>query len=250
MKKIDNKSLIIEFLDKQHEVKMKEIKELRFSALLRETINSFGIKKFIVLDQVHVATGYCVEDRPLGAFGHVGSYINMASFDESWFEYQGDFLITNQKNCALVVLTADCVPLILYDSARNVIAVVHSGWKGTVAGVAQNAVAIMQKNYGSNSSDIECFFGPSAGSCCYQVTSEFIEPFKLLEYGASVFVSKGESLYFNNGDMVRDGLKKVGIKPENIYTSKEQCTVCTLQYCSFRRDKEKAGRQITFAALR
>ncbi|MCX5924374.1 MAG: peptidoglycan editing factor PgeF [Candidatus Dependentiae bacterium] len=237
MKKINRDSLLMFFGDKQHELSMKEIKESRFSLPLKTLINDFGINNFIVLDQTHSAQGICVED------------INMQK-SESWFEYQGDFLLTQKKNCALVALTADCMPIILHDLVTETIGVVHSGWRGSAARVVQNALAAMQERYGAKLEDIQCFFGPSAKPCCYKVTAEFFDHFKNFDYGQKAFIKKEDTLYFDNGLLLAEGLKKFGIRPENIYNDAELCSICNARFCSFRRDKELAGRQVTVVAFR
>ncbi|MFA5998908.1 MAG: polyphenol oxidase family protein [Candidatus Babeliales bacterium] len=237
MEKINRDSLFMFFGDKQHELSIKEIKESRFSLPLKTLVNGFGINNFIVLDQTHSAQGIMVED------------ITMQK-SESWFEYQGDFLLTQKKDCALVVLTADCVPIILHDPITQTIGVVHAGWRGSAAGVVQNALAAMQERYGARLPDIQCFFGPSAQACCYNITEEFLQHFKKLDYGQKAFIKKQNTFYFDNGLLLREGLKKFGIRPENVYTDAGLCSICNVRFCSFRRDRELAGRQVTVVALR
>ncbi|HSW76151.1 MAG TPA: polyphenol oxidase family protein [Candidatus Saccharimonadales bacterium] len=230
-------SLCLFFGDKQHEISLKEIKESRFSLNLENITKSLGIAHLIVLDQIHCNQGICVEDIAM-------------PFSKSWFTYQGDFLITQKKDCALVILTADCVPLILYDPKTQTIGAVHAGWKGSAFGVMHNALAAMQNRYGAQVLDIQCFFGPSAKPCCYQVTEEFFDYFKNFDYASKAFTKKNDIFYFDNGLFLREGLKKFGIRPQNIYTEDEFCSICNVRYCSFRRDKELAGRQVTVVALR
>ena len=232
--------LIVFFGDKQHEISIREIKQLRHSESLKKLVNDHGLKTFIVLDQTHGSQGVCVEETD--------DLKNKTNF-ESWFEYKGDFIVTNKKNCALVVLTADCIPLVLYDKKKGAIGIVHAGWKGTANGVVFRAIEKMQHVYGTSLKDVQCFFGWSAGDCCYEVTSEFLEHFKNFDYGHNRFIQKQNKIFFNNRLHVCDGLKKFGIQSENIYTTNELCTICNIRFCSARREKEHAGRQVTFVAL-
>ena len=220
-----------------HAITMHEIKELKYSARIKEIVNNFGSHKFIVLDQMHSDRGVCVEDLT-----HV--------HDESWFEYQGDFIITRQSRYGLIILTADCLPVIFYDSVQRVIAVVHVGWKGNSLGITQKVLIKMQEKYAVHLSDVKCFLGFGAGPCCYEVTLDFLNHFKHFDYGQNCFINKNGKIYFDNRLHVHDGLKKFGIPDENIYTTKELCTICNKQFCSARRDKQQAERQITFVALR
>ncbi|MCX5923245.1 MAG: peptidoglycan editing factor PgeF [Candidatus Dependentiae bacterium] len=229
------------FFDKQHEISMHDIKDLRYSANLKSLVNSLGFETFIVLDQTHSSKGVCVEQ--------VEELQYKDSF-ESWFKYQGDFLITNKKKCALVILTADCVPIVFYDNVNQAIGAAHAGWKGTVGQVAKNTIVKMQQAYGTKLSDLQSFFGWSAGDCCYEVTPEFLDHFKKFDYGQNSFVKKGGKIYFNNRLHLYEGLKKFGIRPEKIYTTNDLCTICNVRFCSARRDKDLAGRQVTVVALK
>ena len=237
MMKINRDSLFMFFGDKQHELSMKEIKESRFSLSLKTVINNFGINNFIVQDQIHSNQGICIEDMDIAS-------------TESWFEYQSDFVITQKKDYALVSLTADCVSLVLHDPKTQTIGVVHSGWKGSASDVVFNALAAMQERFGVHLSDVECFFSPSAKACCYKVTEEFLDHFKHFDYGQEAFIKKQDGFYFDNGLFLREGLKKFGIRAQNIYTNAELCSICNVAFCSFRRDRELAGRQVTIVALR
>jgi polyphenol oxidase len=80
-----------------------------------------------------------------------------------------DALITNEPGICLVAMMADCVPLLLFDPVKNVIGVVHAGWRGIIRKVAKNAIARMKKEFGSKASNILVGIGPSIGPCCYEI---------------------------------------------------------------------------------
>lgn len=229
-------SLILYFADKQEQVSVEDIKESRFSLTLQNMMQDYGLQRFAVLDQIHAKTGFCFDQTNF-------------SKQISWFEKSGDFLITNQSDFGLAVLTADCVPLVLYDPVHKVVGLVHAGWKGAYLGVAQQALSMMHQTYGSIMSDIECIFGPSARECCYEVTLPFVQDFEKEYPSIAKFVYKDSKWYFDNNYFLQQLLKKFGIVDDNIYTNNALCTVCNPQFCSFRKDREKAGRQITMVAL-
>ncbi|MDQ4045386.1 MAG: peptidoglycan editing factor PgeF [Chloroflexota bacterium] len=85
-----------------------------------------------------------------------------------------DALTTNHPGVALGVIVADCVPILLYDPEHHAVAVVHAGWRGTVAGIAANAVQGMAEAYETNPSTLIAGIGPSIGPCCYEVGDEVI----------------------------------------------------------------------------
>ena len=83
----------------------------------------------------------------------------------------GDGLVTSLNDCALSILTADCLPILFIDTVKRIIGACHAGWKGALSGIIQNTLIEMQK-FGSNESDIRLIFGPSIkkeniiSSCC------------------------------------------------------------------------------------
>lgn len=83
-----------------------------------------------------------------------------------------DALITNLPDVCLMVQVADCVPILLYDPIKRVIAAVHAGWRGTVANIAGKTVEAMRRAFGSSPSDILASIGPSIGACCFEVGEE------------------------------------------------------------------------------
>lgn len=230
-------SYVVHFGEKDEFVSLKEIKESRFSFGLQNIAQDYDLHQLVVLDQIHAPTGLCVDDT-------------LKSSHSSWFEVSGDFLVTNQKNIALIVLTADCIPLVMYDPVKHVVALVHAGWKGSYLGVVQEALQMMQQKYGTQAQDLICTFGPSARACCYEVSPEFMSDFKLKYSEIATFTQRGSRWYFDNSLFLQQILKKFGILAHNIYVSSALCTICNVRFCSFRREKESAGRQVTMVALR
>lgn len=87
-------------------------------------------------------------------------------------EHEGDGIVTNEKSTIIGAFTADCVPVILIDEVNNVIAAVHSGWKGTFNSISAIAVEKMISEYGSNVKNIKAYIGPHIRQCCYEVSEE------------------------------------------------------------------------------
>ena len=79
-----------------------------------------------------------------------------------------DALVTTSPEVVLAILTADCVPIVLHDPVAGVLACVHAGWRGTVAGVAVATLAVMQ-GLGTRPSDVVAGIGPAVGADRYQV---------------------------------------------------------------------------------
>ena len=99
--------------------------------------------------------------------------------DTEQMEYvsRADGLVTDLPRVCLAVSTADCVPLLFYDSRRRVIGASHAGWRGTVGHIALRTVEVMQGIYGSNPENIYVAIGPSIGESAFEVGDEVADAF-------------------------------------------------------------------------
>ena len=79
-----------------------------------------------------------------------------------------DALITACPDCALVVFTADCTPILLYDPRTGAVGAAHAGWRGTAACIAARTVEAMQAHFGTRPEDIHAAIGPNIGPCCFE----------------------------------------------------------------------------------
>ena len=147
-----------------------------------------------------------------------------------------DALITSDSNLPLMVMVADCIPILIYDEKQKVIAAVHAGRNGTFLEIAKKTISLMIEKFNCQTQDIKVTLGPSIQHCCYEVSLELIEIVK---------TSFGEE--FVNGRLIdlqkinKKQLLDIGIKNENINIS-SICTKCSGQdYYSYRLDK-KCGR--------
>lgn len=161
-----------------------------------------------------------------------------------------DGLVTDIKGAALATTNADCILLMFYDPVKNVIANVHSGWKGTFQKIAVNSVNKMVEEYGSDPKDIICCICPSIRKCHFEVekdvkdmceeifgytnqTNNFIE-----------YVGKKDERDKWKIDTVMINkimLQDCGLLPENIVDS-GICSVCNCDIVhSFRIEKTGYG---------
>ena len=117
-----------------------------------------SLEDFVFARQVHGAGVRVVgaTDRGSGALG----------FDDAIADV--DALVTRTPGVVLAILTADCVPIVLHDPVAGVLACVHAGWRGTVAGVSAAALAAMQV-LGSRPADVIAGIGPAIAAARYQV---------------------------------------------------------------------------------
>lgn len=89
----------------------------------------------------------------------------------------GDALVTNQPGLLLAVQVADCLPIVLVDPQRRVVAVVHTGWRGTLKRITEKTVGRMQQEFGCQPKKILAVIGPGIRRCCYEVGREVADAF-------------------------------------------------------------------------
>lgn len=151
-----------------------------------------------------------------------------------------DALVTNRANTPLMVMVADCSPILFYDDKKKVIAAAHAGRQGAFKNIVKNVVEKMKTEFGSEPKDMHVSVGASIGVCCYEVGSEIYDEAK--EKGLEYAIQKrGESFYLDVGAILLKQLLSCGIKRENIDFCKD-CTCCNTQrYFSYRAEA-KTGR--------
>lgn len=158
-----------------------------------------------------------------------------------------DVLVTDLRNVVLTILTADCVPILLYDTEQKVVAAVHAGWKGTKAEIAAKTVRRMQEEFGSEPENIVAGIAPSIGRCCYEVGEEVAEHFSDLPEG---YTQRGEKYmldlpYINKYQLLMSGLKEEHIEMSGI------CTACeTERFFSYRKEQGCSGRFMSMIGMR
>jgi len=105
-------------------------------------------------------------------------FLKLSEADRIAFLEGVDALITTIPSVCIGVTTADCVPILLYDSVKKVIAVAHAGWRGTCSCIVENTVKLMQSNFGTSPSHIVASIGVSISPEVYKVGVELVEAFE------------------------------------------------------------------------
>lgn len=160
-----------------------------------------------------------------------GNNIHIVTKDSPLLIKDCDGLITNIPNITLMVMVADCIPILLSDEKRGVIAAIHAGRNSTFLKIAPKAASMMIEQFGCLAKDIKVTLGPSIGACCYEVSPELATIVK--ESFGERFV-KGRNIDLQAINTVL--LNELGIT--NI-TQSPICTKCSqANYFSYRLDKE------------
>lgn len=152
-----------------------------------------------------------------------------------------DALITDRPEIPLMVMTADCTPVLIFDPVQNVIAVAHAGRAGAVKGIVPKTIEKMCSDFGSSIEDIAVVLGPSIGSCCYEVGEKIAKEISDDGYSFAV-IAKDGSYYLEVNAIIKKQLKEIGIKNENL----EDVNICNAcenkHFFSYRADRQKTGR--------
>ena len=134
----------------------------RLADSINVPLGSFAVAKQVHGDRIAVVTE---SEKGRGAFNYE------TALDAT------DGMITNIPGICLMVLLADCTPILLYDPVQRVVAAVHAGWKGTAKQIGRKVIEAMSDSYGCRPEDITAGIGPSIGPCCYEVGPEVISQF-------------------------------------------------------------------------
>lgn len=152
-----------------------------------------------------------------------------------------DALVTDQPDTVLLIRTADCVPMMIYDPQTQAIAAIHSGLRGTIGNIAAVTVGRLFEHFHSDPSDLQVFMGPSIAKCCYEVDSDVIEKIFHLPYLDQI-VSPCENgkYWLDLPAFNRHLLLQAGVAVEHIHTV-GLCTGCRSDlFYSYRKRKDSS----------
>jgi len=186
-------------------------------------------------DQVHKDNIQVVDDTTQSNVG------NVTIFPET------DALILKKRNSAIGILTADCLPILIVDIKNKVVALVHSGWKGTLLNIVGKCINKMIEKVGTKVEDLKVWIAPAIGVCCYEVGEEVLSQYK------AQFEFYDEMVKGKNLDLVKTArlqLKVSGLE-DNQIKSADICTKCNSHiFYSHRAGNNKDGRNILLVAIK
>lgn len=154
-----------------------------------------------------------------------------------------DALITAEPETALVVFTADCTPILLYDRVSGAVGAVHAGWRGTAADIAGKTVRAMCARFGSRPQEIAAAIGPNIGACCFETDEDVPRAMcDTLGNAARAFIRAERGKYYVNLKQINAALlRRAGVTQIAI---SELCTACrTDLFWSYRRHGGDRGAQ-------
>lgn len=175
-------------------------------------------RKLVFSDQVHTTKIYKVTEADCGkGITRESDIIGI------------DGLVTNRPGIPLITFFADCVPLFFYDPVGKVVALAHSGWRGTVARIGKVMLDYMKQEYHTQAKDVLCAIGPSICQDCYEISGDVAEEFQkeFTEVQYKDFMrSVGSGKYHLDLWKVNQYiLLEAGIRKEHLETT-DICTCC------------------------
>lgn len=170
--------------------------------------------------------------------------------DRSYREIDG--LATDQAGLMLVTLYADCVPVYFYDPVNRVIALAHSGWKGTLLKIAAETLRVLKDVYSCHPENIHAAFGPHIGACCFEVDENVSDLFiSTFEWAADhIGMKPGGKRVIDLEGIITKSLILSGVQEDNI----SGCRICTKCHSdiffSHRGGNGKSGTGAAFLMIR
>ncbi|KAF0153218.1 MAG: Multi-copper polyphenol oxidoreductase laccase [Ignavibacteria bacterium] len=158
---------------------------------------------------------------------------------------ESDSLITTKLNIGLAISAADCASVFIYDSTKQIIAGIHSGWRGTQKQIVLKTLQKLAKDFNSQADDLFVYVGPSISQMKYEVGSEVADLFN-----TAYVLNKNGKLYLDVLSANVDMLEEFGVPVDQIEIS----PYCSFQekdlLHSFRRDGKHSGRHLGVISLK
>lgn len=160
---------------------------------------------------------------------------------------EGDALATDRPGLLLGVKTADCLPILLADRERRVVAAVHAGWRGTARGIVRRTVETLRRSFSCQPEDLVVAIGPGIGVCCYEVGPEVADRFRSLlpELDGAQGSVRLDLVEANRRELIA-----AGVAAERVWTA-DLCTCCCPEeFHSHRREPLLRGRMWSVIGIR
>lgn len=208
-------------------------------------LHADAIKRFALLQQQHSAIVHVIDDSTALADDFTAPGM-----------LQGDGVMTNRPGTLLAIGTADCMPVLLFDPVRRVVAAFHAGWRGTVARIVEQGVGTLQQQFGSNPEDLLAAIGPGIGPASYAVSAELRRVFEAqFHYAEKLFTqvqvqsTPSKQLYLDLPQANRQQLLDAGLRAEHIDVLEHDTAADTERFFSHRAEHGFTGRMLSVIGL-
>lgn len=192
--------------------------------------------------QVAEAMGISADKLVFPSQVHLTNIVNVTRETSKESLLDTDALITQERGLCIAVMSADCVPILLYDRRNQAVGAVHSGWRGTVARILEKTLAKMNNAFGTRGEDLVAGIGPSVSQESYEVGGEVIEEVERAFGRESALMIKkpNQKAHLDLWKANKIQLMEFGV-PEHQIEISDLCTVKNNQHF-FSARKGDAGR--------
>ena len=150
-------------------------------------------------------------------------------------EHIADGWLLGKSGCGVIILTADCAPLYMWDSKGSYVSLTHCGWRGVVGGMPSNAAQALRQKVGPDAK-LCAYIGPHIGKCCFEVKEDVS-----CQFSESSVIRREGKIFVDLDNEIILQLAAAGVKREDVKTGcRCTCTFCNKdEFFSYRRDKTK-----------
>jgi len=204
---------------------------------------STGDSHFAVQTNIDkIISAFALTNTKINTLNQVhGTNVVAADSTTTHISTQADAIITDTPHTTLLLSFADCVPIILFDNKTKAIALIHSGWRGTLNGIIQSTISKMTKAYKCNPANILAAIGPCISTKHYEVSYDIAKQFMAIYPPDSKVVNETSNKYYislvdaNIHNLTNSGVIKIELS--------NMCTVRDNQYFySHRLENNQTGR--------
>lgn len=211
-------------------------------------INIKGYEKYFVCELPKILHHMGLDYKSINVTRQVHSNNIAIAHDNGINFYDDTDGLIGAKGDVLVIKSADCLPVIVYDCVNKRIAAVHSGWKGTANSIVKEAIQKMM-GLGSRAEDLKIYVGPHIQKNSFEVMDDVKDVFEKNFSYEDIIFKKDETHYLIDlGQVVKCDAMSLGVKEENIYISSVD-TVTDQRFHSYRRDKKDYGLMYTLVCI-
>lgn len=198
------------------------------------------ISQWVFAQQTHSDHIYKVELQDAGK----GAFLQTDGIPDC------DALYTKEKNIAIGVFHADCVPILLYDPFSEIICAIHSGWLGTTKEITRKALEHLIQAEGVNPANMKAYIGPAISYESFEVGMDVIEKVKNMSFDTAAFITyaSNDKAYVNTKGLNAAMLEACGISKDNITINLNDTFMKNDALFSYRRN-HACGRHLSYIVM-
>lgn len=237
VEKLYKEEVVCAFSTRKFNYDLRSVTRTEHKKILKHRENLFkslrlDLRKAVFLEQVHRSRVKKItsKEQGSGAFGFQSSISGC------------DAAFTTLPGVPLVLLTADCLPLIFWEPRHKVIGVAHAGWRGLKAGIAAKTIGKICREFNCKAGKIKVYIGPGIRSCCYEVKHD------VSRYFPRDVIIQDKRCYLDLAGIARRDLMAKGVKKANIFDSL-LCTNCRRDIFFSYRGGDKTKRMVSVISL-